>query len=88
MNTVTAEGGTRMDAQGLSGRERDVLRGIVADKTYARIAHDLGISHETVKSYANRLRAKLGISTKIGLALWAERNMGGEDDVDASEGQR
>ncbi len=59
----------------LSERERMVLERIAADKTYAQIAHDLGVSHETVKSYANRLRAKLGIDTKVGLALYWERNL-------------
>jgi DNA-binding CsgD family transcriptional regulator len=66
-----------MEAQALSEREKDVLAGIGQDKTYAEIARDLGVSHETVKSYATRLRAKLGIKTKVGLALWAERNMEG-----------
>ena len=59
----------------LSEREQAVLRGIAEDKTYAQIAHCLGVSHETVKSYASRLRAKLGIDTKVGLALYWERNL-------------
>lgn len=63
-----------MNEQQLSTRELAVLRGISQDKTYAQIAHDLGVSYETVKSYASRLRAKLGVHTKIGLALYWERN--------------
>ena len=62
------------EARELSERERAVLRGIAEDKTYAQIAHGLGLSHETVKSYANRLRAKLGVNSKTGLALYWERN--------------
>lgn len=58
----------------LSDREESVLRGIVADKTYPVIARDLGISRETVKVYARRLRTKIGVSTKVGLALWAVKN--------------
>ena len=61
----------------LSERERAVLRGIAEDKTYAQIAHSMGVSHETVKSYATRLRAKLGLDTKVGLALYWERNLKG-----------
>lgn len=59
----------------LSDRERAVLQGIAQDKTYAQIGYDLGLSHETIKSYANRLRAKLGIDSKVGLALYWERNL-------------
>lgn len=62
------------EARELSGRERAVLRGIAEDKTYAQIAYGLGLSYETVKSYANRLRAKLGVNSKTGLALYWERN--------------
>lgn len=59
----------------LTERELQLLRGIVADKTYAQIAHDLGLSHETIKSYVARIRAKLGIDSKVGLALWAAKNL-------------
>lgn len=69
-----------MDATRLSERERDVLRGIVEDKTYAQIAHGMGLSFETVKVYANRLRAKLGIRSKTGLALWASDNLENLED--------
>ena len=61
-------------SQVLSEREQAVLQGIADSKTYAQIAYDLGVSHETVKSYATRLRAKLGVDTKVGLALYWERN--------------
>ncbi len=57
----------------LSERELSVLRGIADDKTYAQIGNDLGIGHESIKSYANRLRAKLGVDSKVGLALFWER---------------
>lgn len=60
--------------ESLSEKERTVLKGILRDKTYPQIAHDMGLSHESVKTYASRLRAKLGINTKIGLALFAQRH--------------
>lgn len=59
----------------LSQREIQVLRGIANDRTYPQIGHELNLSHETIKSYASRLRAKLGCDTKIGLALWATANL-------------
>lgn len=59
----------------LSPREVDILKGILSNKTYPQIANGLGLSLETIKSYTARLRAKLGVDTKVGLALWAERNL-------------
>lgn len=59
----------------LSPRDMDLLRGVRAGKKYADIAHDIGVGFETVKCYMSRLRAKLGVDTKVGLALWAERNL-------------
>lgn len=63
------------NGQELSARERAVLEGIGKDKTYAEIAHNMNVSHETVKRYAVRLRAKLGVNTKVGLALYWERHL-------------
>lgn len=59
----------------LSDREKAVLRGILDDKTYPQIAHSMKLSLETIKSYTARLRAKLGINTKTGLAVWASKNL-------------
>ncbi len=63
-----------MTVRDLSDRERAVLRGICADKTYAEIAFELKVAYDTVKTYASRLRAKLGINTKVGLALYAQKH--------------
>lgn len=59
----------------LSARELSVLCGIRDAKTYPSIAHELGLSLETIKSYAARLRAKLGAANKCGLAVWAANNI-------------
>lgn len=59
----------------LSPRELQLLAGIVTAKTYPQIAYDLGLSLETIKTYAARLRAKLGVDTKVGLALWAAKHL-------------
>lgn len=61
----------KLKSLALSRREIDVLCGIVCGKTYQHIADDIGVSRETVKSYADRLRDKTGAGTKVTLALWA-----------------
>lgn len=66
---------TAVQVAGLTPREIEVLKGIADDKTYAQIAHNIKLSYDSVKSYANRLRAKLGCDTKVGLALWAAKNL-------------
>lgn len=55
----------------LSKREKDVLNGIAAGKSFPQIAHDLGLGFETVKTYATRLRSKIGVQSKQELATWA-----------------
>lgn len=59
---------------GLTDRDKQLLAGVVAAKTYGEIAAALGLSFETVKSYMARLRTKLGVQTKVELALWAAKN--------------
>jgi DNA-binding NarL/FixJ family response regulator len=58
----------------LSTREKQVLRLIRKGYTYPRIAHRLNVGLETVKTYAARLRTKIGADTKVGLAVWATEN--------------
>jgi two-component system response regulator FixJ len=47
---------------GLSGRERDVLRGVLAGKLNKVIAHELGISPRTVEVYRANVMSKTGAS--------------------------
>ena len=63
------------DKPNLSPRETELLKLIVEDKTYPQIAKAMGVGLETIKCYSSRLRAKLGVDTKVGLALWAARNL-------------
>jgi len=58
----------------LSPRQKALLRGVLADKTYGRIASDLGLATDTVKKDVASLRRKLGLKTKVALALWATKN--------------
>jgi two-component system response regulator FixJ len=59
---------------GLSGRERDVLRGVIAGKMNKVIAFELGISPRTVEVYRANLMNKTGahgISELVRIALLA-----------------
>jgi two-component system response regulator FixJ len=47
---------------GLSGREKDVLRGVVAGKLNKVIAYELGISPRTVEVYRANVMTKTGAS--------------------------
>ncbi|RYD87036.1 MAG: response regulator transcription factor, partial [Sphingobacteriales bacterium] len=48
----------------LSDRERDVLRGISEGKSYTKIALDLFISKETVRTHIKNIYQKLAVNSK------------------------
>ncbi|MEW5685389.1 MAG: response regulator FixJ [Pseudomonadota bacterium] len=59
---------------GLSGREREVLRGVVAGKLNKQIAFELGISPRTVEVYRANVMSKTGahgLSELVRIALLA-----------------
>lgn len=56
----------------LTARELDVIRQLVKGKTYKEIAVSLDLGYETVKTYAARIRKKLGFNSKVLVALWAQ----------------
>lgn len=51
----------RMAVDRLSGRQRDVLRGLLEGKQSKVIAHDLDLSVRTIEAYRGQLMAKLGV---------------------------
>jgi DNA-binding NarL/FixJ family response regulator len=53
--------------EGLSTRERDVLRRIVSGATSAGIAKCLSLSPKTIETYRSRLMAKLGVHNRAAL---------------------
>lgn len=57
----------------LSRRERDVLEYLVAGMTRAQIAHQLGLSVNTVRSHAQRLLTKLNVHSTLEAAALGRR---------------
>ena len=57
---------------GLTERELQVVELIGTCMTYAEIAEELGLGYETIKTYAGRVRKKLGLKSKVAVALWAK----------------
>ncbi|MEB3259291.1 MAG: response regulator transcription factor [Cyanobacteriota bacterium] len=57
----------------LSGREREVLRWLVAGQSNGQIAQRLQLSQETVKSHVSRVLRKLGVANRQQAALQALR---------------
>ncbi len=65
---------TTITAADLRPRELQVVRKILEGKTYEQMAQDMGLGAETIKSYAKRVRAKLNVTSKIQIAMWAVNN--------------
>lgn len=57
--------------QGLSDRERDVLRLIAEGRTYKEMAQLLGVSVKTIESYRERIKDKLRLTTRAELVRYA-----------------
>lgn len=57
----------------LTPRERQVVLLIQQNKKYREIASELGLGYETIKTYATRIRKKLDLSSKVAVALWAQK---------------
>lgn len=57
----------------LTERELQVVALIGQDLKYKEIADRLDLGYETIKTYAARIRRKLGVSSKVAVALWAQQ---------------
>jgi DNA-binding NarL/FixJ family response regulator len=58
----------------LTEQEKTVLRGIAEGKSYTDIAFAIDRTYDTVKTYVKRIKAKIGVKNKVGIAVWATRN--------------
>jgi DNA-binding NarL/FixJ family response regulator len=50
-----------------------VIAGVVASRSNDEIAGDLGVTRKTVESYLSRLFERLEVTSRVELALRAER---------------
>jgi len=73
---------TTLDKPKLTRREEQVVALIGKDRKYKDIAAELGLGYETVKTYAARIRKKLNLGTKVAVALWAERNLPKDEELE------
>jgi DNA-binding NarL/FixJ family response regulator len=55
----------------LSKREEDVVRWLAEGLTNNEIAHELGISENTVRNYLFRIFNKLGVSNRVEVVIYA-----------------
>lgn len=61
--------------EGLSEREREFVKYACSEKTYVQIADEMNLSPKTIDGYRENLFHKFGVKTRVGLALFAVKNM-------------
>jgi len=59
------------ESDGLSEREREVMRRIAKGYRTREIAQDLSLSHKTIEKYRSNLMRKLGLKTATAVAAYA-----------------
>jgi len=69
---------------GLTPRELEIVSAVVTGHSNKESAESCKISEDAVKQHLSNIFNKLGVSTRLDLALWAVRNIsdGGRDDAD------
>jgi DNA-binding CsgD family transcriptional regulator len=63
--------------QVLTPREQDVVREIMEGKRNKEIAESLGLGIESIKTYAARIRKKLGVRNRTAVAVWGMKHISG-----------
>lgn len=66
--------GAASPLDGLSDREREVLRLVAHGLPNKLIARELSISEKTVKTHLTSVFRRIGVTDRTQAALWAERN--------------
>jgi two-component system, NarL family, response regulator NreC len=64
----------RQRSDGLSEREREVMKLIAQGRRTREIAHELSLSHKTIEKYRSTLMRKLGLKTATAVAAYAIAN--------------
>jgi DNA-binding NarL/FixJ family response regulator len=66
---------TASPADGLSAREKDVLRLVAQGLANKQVGTRLGISERTVKAHLGRVFREIGVQDRTSAALWAQENL-------------
>lgn len=66
---------THHDAVHITEREKEFLQYSVTEMSYKEIAEKMFCSPRTVESYRDSLFEKLGLKTRVGLAVYAMKNL-------------
>lgn len=72
--------GTHQDQlASLTPRERDVLELVAQGKSNVDISDQLDLANQTVRNYVSQIYDKLGLSSRVELAVWARERGFGRD---------
>ena len=63
--------GREADERGLTARERQIVQCIAEGQSNKMVARELGIAEGTVKVHIKRLLKKMGLRTRVDIAVWA-----------------
>lgn len=66
-------------ARPLTGRERQIVDALLAGCANKEIAGRLGVSDQTIKNQLTTLYAKVGVTSRLELVLWAMKERRGHD---------
>jgi two-component system, NarL family, nitrate/nitrite response regulator NarL len=61
---------------GLTRREREISTLIGRGSTNGEVARSLGVSRRTVETHVENILFKLGVRSRVEIALWASKNLG------------
>ena len=65
---------TGLALEGITDRDKEILRLFAAGKSYAQIAEARGNKASTIKNAIYRIQEKLGVDSKQEIVVWAVRN--------------
>ncbi len=74
INSISSESSANTNAINFTEREKEFLQYTVTEMSYKEIAEKMFCSPRTVESYRDSLFEKLGLKTRVGLAVYAMKN--------------